>query len=1178
MAGNEPAIASTASAISSALQTSPGPLTAIPVNSFTVGGYNAALTAILGDLGSLYAESFNLWSILKSITAYVKNSGNTLITAIQALENQTGLAYTGESSVIGNYTDTLIQNITPNTPVETGISFYQNGDIPISLIDPNDNLMKLPVQGEFKVKLSGNGSVPSSVFLDRVAGRPVSVGNMAPLAFDGDPSTFWNETIHADAPIYCTINSFPWLPMAAYGPLGYKGGAACRLKIEFEKTTQVSEISIKPYGSHPMNLIGVGYVDGVTNSLQDPTFSSGIVVTPSTAVTGWWIDTPGNGTGSLNYSGGPLGEPSVTLQTYVPSGSVILRQTGIPVSAAGSLEVSFMAQTWDDTPILVSIAFVSSGNVTLITREELINVQSIGWSRIVTSFDAPPQATSINIGIGLPAYFKLPATLNLCSIFLEPVKQEVRYEPIVNDTTIYLSNSVMAKRLYLTFSQENATFVSYSLPPNSVSERVQWNRLSRLSVSNPDILDWDTMTNRSQGLSVISPATVSSPLAPILRQLPGTSWALVQDLENYASPPAQASYSAYEYNMGAYEITLRHREYAPQSRYVSPPLAIPGEIREIRLGADDSVTDGVTSPGSIQYAVTLFPDDAPEKGIGVRNVNLGGQTILGNANSTPPAIPYLNPTSWTAGGTGFMTTSWPSQTPFSISSAYLLIQSAATESRQVQTVYVQNNMSAPINLSGALSIVGSYALFTNVSVRMVMEPITFTLAFSSDGVNWDISTDITATPVFRNWTSPTLSYSQFSMDLSSIPESELASIQYMRVSTSWGRGFPVWLAIGNIEAEMVSVSTFTTLNIYPSDNIPSTYLPGQSFIAPVRGKTETINGSDRYGRVVLSDYPYFNSLTMLNLMSILSSNLNGQLSPYDPNALNPVYLNSNGSLGFAQGYRPITVSLYFPNTQMTVQPDILGKPKPMDFAQSTYELLSPATLSQSSSSSTQTLNLVNAYNGSTQINTPVSQSVSTVRNLALWQTQYQNIASGPYGVNIQAWWSNGVPSGDVKINPMMIAVNPALGTVQIIQPPPPGYSQVRATYVYLITETSPRENFYGAQAASGATLGIVPQNYPVTRNMTDYVNGTVPILTPSNLDPLDPNYYPVFEYAFDKNGYLIFGDTLFQYGNLPAIITVNYQTLAINPRVTINLSRSDTDTSETPYVRDYTLYMNIRRG
>ena len=1186
ISGGEPVISTTASQIMSSLSNAPGPLTQPQPNSFTVSSYNTLLTTVLADLGSLYAESYNLWSILLSIKNLASTQNESLLSSVSSLENATGLSYSGASSSIGNYTDTLIQNITSATPMESALSFYGNGTIPKSYIDPKDNLMKLPVMGEFTVDLSVPGITPSYVFLDRVAGRPVSQGNPCGLAFDGRTDTFWNETIQSDSPIYCTQNLFPWIPISPYSSLGYQGGAACRLKIELERLTQISELDIRPYGKDPMNLIGIGYTDESLNSLADPTFSTGVAVDPNSpspgyapSISSWWVDTSANGTiglgnGWVEIGAGPNGENAVYLETYVSSGATALRQNNIPITTAGSLELSMLIKTAYDTPILASVSFVTSGSVTIVTREQLIYPESLGWTNVVTTFDSPPAATSVNIKIGIPAYFKSASSMEVCSIFLEPVKQQPRYDSIVNRTTVYLGASIMAKRLYLSFSQENASFVTYSVPIP-----VNWGRLER-HVPFP-IIDWSSPMNRLGSPSMIRSANINGPLAETLTQIPGSSWSLVQGMEELANPPSAPSVSAYEYNMGAYEITIRHREYGSTSRYVSPPLNIPGEIREITISAEDSVVEGVTSPGSIRYEVTMFPNDPPEKGIALVNSALGGQTILGNANSAPPSIPYLNPLVWTAGATGFMAIPWPSQIPFSISSAYLLIQMGATESRQISTVYVQNNMSSPINLDGALSIVGSYSIFTNQMSRMVMGPVTFTVQFSPDGVNWNIGTSITDTMSYFDWSMTSLPSKSFSIDLSSISQTELQSIQYMRISTSWGRGIPAYIALGNLQAEMISVSSFTSVNIYPSDNIPSAYLPGQSFIAPVRGITDDINGTDRYGRAYLSSYPYFNSTTMLSLIQTLSSNLNGQTAPYDPNALNPPYIFNNGSIGYATGYRPITVSLYFSNSGLTVQPDILGKPKPMDMAQSVYELLSPASLTQSSSSSLQTLNLVQAAtsdSSSSVINTPSSQSLATVRNLTLWQTQYQNIAAGPKGVNIKAWWSNGSPTGDIAINPMLINVNPSLGTVQILQPPPSGYSQVRATYSYVITETSPRENFYGTASPSGVSLGLVPQNYPVTRNMTDYVNGTVPVLTPSNLDPLSPDYYPVFEYYFDPSGFLMFADNLFEYGNQPAIITVDYQTLDINPRVSIEMFGNSNDTSETPYVRNYTLNMNIRRG
>lgn len=48
--------------------------------------------------------------------------------------------------------------------------------------------------------------------------------------------------------------------------------------------------------------------------------------------------------------------------------------------------------------------------------------------------------------------------------------------------------------------------------------------------------------------------------------------------------------------------------------------------------------------------------------------------------------------------------------------------------------------------------------------------------------------------------------------------------------------------------------------------------------------------------------------------------------------------------------------------------------------------------------------------------------------------------------------------------------------------------------------------------------GSLQQSYPVTRNVTDYEGGTRAPLSPVNMDPLSPDYHPVFEYRINPGG------------------------------------------------------------
>ena len=134
--------------------------------------------------------------------------------------------------------------------------------------------------------------------------------------------------------------------------------------------------------------------------------------------------------------------------------------------------------------------------------------------------------------------------------------------------------------------------------------------------------------------------------------------------------------------------------------------------------------------------------------------------------------------------------------------------------------------------------------------------------------------------------------------------------------------------------------------------------------------------------------------------------------------------------------------------------------------------------------------------------------------------------------------------------------------------PPPGsaYDVVVANYQYLVTEVSLR--LPGEDFGRAAGSGNVSQSYPVTRNRTDYLGGTTPTLVPPTLDPLSASYYPVYEYYVASDGSLAFSTDLLAYGATPCWITVEYDTLARAPRLTIDLTRP-ADTSQTPTVNQY---------
>jgi hypothetical protein len=84
--------------------------------------------------------------------------------------------------------------------------------------------------------------------------------------------------------------------------------------------------------------------------------------------------------------------------------------------------------------------------------------------------------------------------------------------------------------------------------------------------------------------------------------------------------------------------------------------------------------------------------------------------------------------------------------------------------------------------------------------------------------------------------------------------------------------------------------------------------------------------------------------------------------------------------------------------------------------------------------------------------------------------------------------------------------------------------------------------------------GPISQNYPVTRNVTNYSSDTAATLQPANMDPLSPDYYPVIEYRIDPGGILRFGTDLSTLGPFAGTqIDIQYEYLDVNPRIALEV-------------------------
>lgn len=226
--------------------------------------------------------------------------------------------------------------------------------------------------------------------------------------------------------------------------------------------------------------------------------------------------------------------------------------------------------------------------------------------------------------------------------------------------------------------------------------------------------------------------------------------------------------------------------------------------------------------------------------------------------------------------------------------------------------------------------------------------------------------------------------------------------------------------------------------------------------------------------------------------------------------------------------------------------------------------------------------LLTQYNSlKAQGNIPLNSSATSTTTSAtevdnVYSTQFSPIITGPSGAFISLFWFDPI---NILYSTMSrsdyVILDPTVGQIQVIGvPPASSYTAVLANYKYI--NYSGTEDYFGdvisfanpSSAVANVTISSRP--FPITRNMTDYESGVTPTLTPPDFNRLDSSYYPVIEYYLNSNGEIIFSRDFFEYGDIPAKITVVYQTLAIQPRMSIQCTRSGSP-SATPTICNMSL-------
>jgi len=210
---------------------------------------------------------------------------------------------------------------------------------------------------------------------------------------------------------------------------------------------------------------------------------------------------------------------------------------------------------------------------------------------------------------------------------------------------------------------------------------------------------------------------------------------------------------------------------------------------------------------------------------------------------------------------------------------------------------------------------------------------------------------------------------------------------------------------------------------------------------------------------------------------------------------------------------------------------------------------------------------------------------STVNQTQVYKTKFGPIISGRSGSMVRLYWVDTASGLYIPINPNNVAVDPENQIISVTATPPAtAYNAVAADYKYLLKEGA--EDYFSevitsaTVPATGSTdfAGFIREtsrSLPITRNMTDYTNGKIPLLKPPVFDKMSKDYYPVIEYYLSDDGTLIFARDFFLYGDQPAEVEVKYDTLAVKPRLVLDVTRLDGPT-KSPHILN--LSLNVREG
>jgi hypothetical protein len=197
------------------------------------------------------------------------------------------------------------------------------------------------------------------------------------------------------------------------------------------------------------------------------------------------------------------------------------------------------------------------------------------------------------------------------------------------------------------------------------------------------------------------------------------------------------------------------------------------------------------------------------------------------------------------------------------------------------------------------------------------------------------------------------------------------------------------------------------------------------------------------------------------------------------------------------------------------------------------------------------------------VQTSVTATISRVLKDNVYKTLYTPILTGSKGSLFNLYiYDAGDPNNPSRLDQNDYNINPDTGTIQIFATTTLGSGQeYRADYSYVNTPYTKQVDSFSESSFDQLRTGA----QFITRNMTDYISGKVPVLREFQPDKTRSDYYPVVEYYVTPDGQIVFSRDFFKYGDSPAVVEVEYESLDIKPRLAVFALR--TSSTRTPRVK-----------